>query len=157
MREIILKGLIRQAKGAELLCQLLHEEHALLRAGQPDQVAGLEMSIQELIRQLVREREYLTGCLQDAGVANLAAFLDGLGESERLVFEAWRARIIVHEQDSGRQATVNADLAMALWKQSGALLGHFQNQVAPRERNTYTAKGTWHDRTATAALVRGRL
>lgn len=157
MRETVLSGLIRQANGTELLCQLLREEYSLLRAGQPDLVAGLEMSIQELIRQLVREREYLTGCLKAAGLANLTAFLDGLGESERAVFETWRARTIAHEQDSGRQATVNADLAMALWKQSGALLGHFQNQVAPRERNTYTAKGTWRDRTATAALVRGRL
>ena len=52
---------------------------------------------------------------------------------------------------------INADLAMALWKQSGVLLSHFRNQVAPRERNTYTAKGTWQDRTATATLVRGRM
>jgi hypothetical protein len=157
MRQITLQSLVRQAKGSELLCTLLQKEHVLLRQGQPDKVAGLEICIQDLIRQLVREREFLTRRLQAAGFDRLAAFLDGLGEAERRVFETWRARIIAGEQESGRQATVNADLAMALWKQSGALLSHFQNQVAPRERTTYTAKGRWQDRTATATLVRGRL
>lgn len=156
MRQITLGSLIRQARGTELLCQLLREEHALLRAGKPDAVAGLEMSIQELIRQLVRERESLADALQRAGFAKLGPFLDGLGEVERRVFETWRAKIIADEQESARQATVNADLAMALWKQSGSLLSHFQSQVAPKERNTYTAKGTWRDRTATATLLRGR-
>ena len=156
MRQITLGSLVRQARGTELLCQLLREEHALLRAGQPDAVAGLEMSIQELIRQLVRERESLADALQRAGFGKLGPFLEGLDEAERRVFETWRAKTIAGEQESARQATVNADLAMALWKQSGSLLSHFQNQVAPKERNTYTAKGTWRDRTATATLVRGR-
>ncbi len=157
MRQITLGSLVRQAKGTELLCTLLREEHALLRQGQPDTVAGLEISIQDLIRQLVREREFLAERLQLAGFEKLAVFLDGLGEAERKVFETWRARVITGEQESARQATINADLAMALWKQSGSLLTHFQNRVAPRERTTYTAKGRWQDRTATATLVRGRL
>lgn len=157
MQNIILGSLIRQAKGTELLCLLLREEYALLREGQPDMVAGIEMGIQELIRQLVREREFLVSRLQLAELDKLGVLLDTLGPGDRLVFETWRAKIITHEQDSGRQATINADLAMALWKQSGVLLSHFRNQVAPRERNTYTAKGTWQDRTATATLVRGRM
>ena len=157
MRQITLGSLVRQARGTELLCTLLREEHALLRQGQPDTVAGLEISIQDLIRQLVREREFLAERLHLAGFEKLAGFLDGLGEAERKVFETWRARVIAGEQESARQATINADLAMALWKQSGSLLTHFQNRVAPRERNTYTAKGRWQDRTATATLVRGRL
>jgi hypothetical protein len=157
MRQITLGSLVRQARGTELLCELLREEHGLLRQGEPDKVAGLEISIQDLIRQLVREREFLAERLQQAGFEKLAGFLDGLGETERKVFETWRARVIAGEQESARQATINADLAMALWKQSGSLLTHFQNRVAPRERNTYTAKGRWQDRTATATLVRGRL
>jgi hypothetical protein len=77
MQQIILGSLIRQAKGTELLCQLLREEYSLLRAGEPDQVTGLEMCIQDLIRQLVREREFLTCRLQSAGMTNLAVFLEG--------------------------------------------------------------------------------
>jgi hypothetical protein len=157
MQQIILGSLIRQAKGSELLCQLLREEYALLRAGEPDRVAALEMSIQELIRQLVREREALTARLQANGTTNLAAFLEGLSPADRRIFETWRAKVITHEQDSGQLASVNADLAMALWKQSGVLLSHFQNQIAPKERTTYSAKGTWQDRATTATLVRGRL
>ena len=157
MQNIILGSLIRQAKGTELLCLLLREEYALLREGQPDKVAGIEMGIQELIRQLVREREFLVSRLQLAELDKLGVLLDTLGPGDRLVFETWQAKIITHEQDSGQLASINADLAMALWKQSGVLLSHFQNQVAPRERNTYSSKGTWQDRTATATLVRGRL
>ncbi len=157
MQQIILGSLIRQGKGTELLCQLLREEYSLLRAGEPDKVTGLEMCIQDLIRQLVREREALTTRLQSAGMINLAVFLESLSAADRRIFETWRAKIITHEQDSGHLASINADLAMALWKQSGVLLSHFQNQVAPRERNTYSSKGTWQDRTATATLVRGRL
>ncbi len=157
MQQIILGSLIRQAKGTELLCQLLREEYALLRAGKPDQVTGLELCIQDLIRQLVREREALIGRLHGAGITTLAVFLEGLGPADRRIFETWRAKTITHEQDSGHLASINADLAMALWKQSGVLLRHFQNQIAPRERNTYSAKGTWQDRATTATLVRGRL
>ncbi len=157
MQQIILGSLIRQAKGTELLCLLLREEYALLREGRPDQVTGLEIVIQELIRQLVREREFLVRRLHLAGVAKLGIFLEGLNSGDQRIFETWRAMIITHEQESARQTTLNSSLAMALWEQSGILLKHFQDQVAPRDRNTYTAKGTWHNRTATATLVRGRM
>lgn len=157
MQQIILGSLVRQAKGTELLCQLLREEYSLLRAGEPDRVAALEMSIQDLIRQLVREREALKEHLQAEGMTGLAVFLETLSPAQRRIFETWHARVITHEQDSGQLASVNADLAMALWKQSGVLLRHFQDQVAPKERNTYSAKGTWQDRATTATLVRGRL
>ena len=76
MQDIILGSLIRQAKGTELLCLLLREEYALLREGQPDQVAGLEMGIQELIRQLVREREFLVSRLQLAALDTAQAIED---------------------------------------------------------------------------------
>lgn len=157
MHKTILASLIRQAKGTELLLSLLREEYALLRKGRPDEVAGLEMVIQELVRQLVREREFLLRVLERAGCGRLADFLSGLDPAERGEFEVWRARIIVHEQDGARQTSINADLAMALWEQSGNLLRHFQSQVVPRERNTYTARGTWGSRPATATMVRGRL
>lgn len=156
MEQIILGSLVRQAKGSEQLCQLLQEEYGLLRAGQPEQVTGQEMLIQELIRQLVREREFLLRRLQAAGQSKLFELLDGLEPSRRREFETWQAKIIVHEQESARQASINAELAMALWKQSGLLLGHFQKQIAPKERNVYTAKGTWQNRPSTATLVRGR-
>jgi len=157
MRQIILGSLIRQAKGTELLHLLLREEYALLRAGRPDEVTGLELLIQELVRQLVREREFLIRRLELAGIGKLANFLSGLGAEERRVFETWRARIISQEQESARQTTVNTNLAMALWEQSGNLLRHFQNKVTPKERNTYTAKGTWRNHTAQATMVHGRL
>ena len=157
MQQNILASLIRQAKGTELLLSLLREEYALLRKGQPEEVTGLEMTIQELVRQLVREREFLIRVLDRAGRGRLTEYLSGLGLEERAPFETWRARIVAHEQESARQTNVNSNLAMALWEQSGNLLRHFQNQIAPRERNTYTARGTWGSRPATATMVSGRL
>jgi hypothetical protein len=157
MQQIILQSLIRQAKGSEQLGLLLVEEYSLLRQGRPDDVAGLEIIVQELIRQLVREREFMVRRLELAGMDTLANFMSSLPSQDAREYETWRAMIITHEQDSARQASINADLAMALWRQSGDLLQHLQQRVAPRERNTYTAKGTWHNRPATAALVSGRL
>ena len=78
MNRIILHSLARQARGSELLCTLLREEYSLLREGRPDQVAGLEISTQELIRQLVREREFLIRRLGMEGFSRLAEYLDGL-------------------------------------------------------------------------------
>ena len=157
MQQIILASLIRQAKGTELLLSLLQEEYALLRQGQPEEVTGLEMIIQELVRQLVREREFLIRVLERAGRGRLAEYLSGLGPEERAPLETWQARIVAFEQESARQTNINANLAMALWEQSGNLLRHFQNKIVPRERNTYTARGTWGNRPATATMVRGRL
>ena len=49
-------SLHRQAKALELLCQLLEEEYGILLSRRADDVAGLEFSIQELIRQLAVEK-----------------------------------------------------------------------------------------------------
>jgi hypothetical protein len=157
MFQIISGSLTRQARGSQLLCMLLQEEYALLRASKPDQVTALELTIQELIRQLVREREFLLRILRDNGFPRLRPYLDTLDDDARAPLETWLAKLTDYEQAGARQATINADLAMALWKQSGELMRHFQNKVAPRERNTYTAKGTWYSRPTTAALVHGRL
>ena len=91
------------------------------------------------------------------GFFRLAEYLDGLPGAARQAADAWVERIVLHEQESARQASVNAELAMALWEQSGQLLSQFQKRVAPTERNTYTARGIWNNRPASAALVNGRL
>ncbi|GAB1409036.1 hypothetical protein MASR1M90_01900 [Desulfovibrionales bacterium] len=157
MRQILLASLTRQTRGTQLLNVLLQEEYSLLRNGKPDQVTGLEMTIQELIRQLVREREFLLRQLQAQGFARMGAYLDSLLPEQRAAFDVLLTKLVDYEQTSARQTTINAELAMALWKQSGSLLSHFQQQVAPRERTTYTAKGTWYNRPTTASLVYGRL
>ncbi|NLY40681.1 MAG: flagellar protein FlgN [Desulfovibrionales bacterium] len=157
MRQILLASLTRQTRGSQLLNMLLQEEYSLLRGGKPDQVTGLEMTIQELIRQLVREREFLLRQLDKQGLARLGEYLDTLAPEQREGFDVLLTKLVEHEQSSARQTSVNAELAMALWKQSGSLLSQFQQQVTPRERNTYTAKGTWYNRPATASLVHGRL
>ena len=55
----IRENLARQEKAMGLLAGLLQEEFSLLREGKPQDVTGLEMSIQELIRQIAEERAQL--------------------------------------------------------------------------------------------------
>ena len=157
MREILFTSLFRQHKGTELLTFMLEEEYSLLRSGQPDEVAGLEIGIQELVRQLVREREFMQKILAKDGFPTLSSYLATQLESDQQRFNELHKKVVDQEQVSAGQSAVNADLAMALWKQSGQLLSTFSNRIAPKERNTYTAKGMWHDRSATASLINGRL
>jgi hypothetical protein len=58
MREI-LSSLNRQHRAFSLLGQLLDEELSLLRSALPQEVASLQFSIQELIRQIGGEREFI--------------------------------------------------------------------------------------------------
>lgn len=157
MQQIVLSSLIRQAKGTQLLNFLLQEEYSLLKSGKPQQVAGLEMTIQELIRQLVREREALQRRLAEMGLHKLAAYLETVDDADRELLMSWHRKVLDTEQTSAKQASINADLAMALWTQSGKILSYLHKQVTPKEQNTYSAKGTWLQRPTTAALVYGRL
>ncbi len=157
MQQIVLSSLIRQAKGAQLLNFLLQEEYSLLKTGKPQEVAGLEMTIQELIRQLVREREALQRRLAWEGMKKLTEYFATLEPEDQATFDSWHKKIINFEQTGARQASLNADLAMALWKQSGKLLAYLHKQVAPKEQNTYSAKGVWLNRPTRASLVHGRL
>lgn len=157
MREIIFSSLYRQYQGTKLLTLMLEEEYTLLRGGQPDQVAGLEMSIQELVRQLVRERESMQKKLDRHGFSNLSDYSSKQSGEDQERLQQMLEQVIDQEQISARQSTINADLAMALWEQSGKLLSTFSERIAPKKRYTYTSKGTWNERNATAHLVSGRL
>lgn len=157
MREIIFSSLYRQYQGTKLLTLMLEEEYSLLRGGQPDQVAGLEMSIQELVRQLVRERESMQKKLAHHGFSNLSDYSSKQSGEDQERLQQMLEQVIDQEQISARQSTINADLAMALWEQSGKLLSTFSERIAPKKRYTYTSKGTWNERNATAHLVSGRL
>lgn len=157
MFHIVRESLTRQTRGTQLLVMLLEQEYALLRAGKPDQVAGIEIPIQELIRQLVREREFLLRMLKGHGFPRLKAYLGTLTEEERACCEQLIQAQTDLEQASARQATQNGELALALWKQSGQLLEQFQGRIAPREQTTYNAHGAWRSRPASPVLVSGRL
>ena len=68
-------SLHRQAKALELLCRLLEEEYGILLSRRADDVAGLEFSIQELIRQLAVEKVTVITAMNGVRVTDYAAEL----------------------------------------------------------------------------------
>ena len=61
-------NLFRQLQGFKLLCSLLNEEFEGLTARHLDDVATLEFSIHELMRQLFVERQKLEGNERHSGI-----------------------------------------------------------------------------------------
>ena len=58
MQKQIMGSLTRQSKALELLESLLGQELRLLKKDAPRAVAGLEFSIQDLLRQIAVERTW---------------------------------------------------------------------------------------------------
>nr|MCR4667382.1 flagellar protein FlgN [Desulfovibrio sp.] len=64
MYQLIVSSLDRQNKGLSLLQKLLLKEYEIICERKVDLVAHAEFSIQELIRQLVVEKEFVMGLLK---------------------------------------------------------------------------------------------
>lgn len=151
-------NLIRQKKAMELMIQLLAEEFSHLSERNPQAVTGIEMSLQELIRQVADERGALKAAIaKEHGAVKLLELAGRLepearGEIQRLV-----ASIDALEQTASRQAERNYRLALGLYDQNRALIQFIQNEVAPGRRETYSAKGRYAPQAAAGTLLRGRL
>jgi len=154
MYEQIRGNLVRQTKGLEVLALLLEEEFAHLRGRDPDAVSAVEFSIHELMRQLACERVDLKAVMQRT---RLSEYADMLPEEQGVEVRAIIARIDVQEQHCARQASLNADLALALLDQSQELLDFLHRRLVPPKQETYGRKGGMTTTRAEAALIRGRL
>ncbi len=157
MERLVVESIARQAKGAQLLAMLLEEEHRLLRAGNPQAIAGVELMVQELVRQLAAERALTRRLLGSLGVERVAELLPCLEESSRQACQQWMAVLEASEQHSARQSMINMDLAEALLQQTRGLLARIHQDVLPRQSHVYTARGVWQRQASEATLVRGRL
>ena len=157
MEQLVVQSIARQAKGAQLLAMLLEEEHRLLRAGTPQAVAGVELMVQELVRQLAAERALVRRLLGGLGVERVGDLMAQMEEGPRAKCQEWLQALEEGEQKSARQSMINMDLAEALLAQTRGLLARIQRDVLPRESHVYTARGMWQRRAPDAALVHGRL
>jgi hypothetical protein len=157
MEQLVVQSISRQAKGAQLLAMLLEEEHRLLRAGTPQAVAGVELMVQELVRQLAAERALVRRLLGGLGVERVGDLMAQMEEDSRAKCAEWLQALEAGEQKSARQSMINMDLAEALLAQTRGLLARIQRDVLPRESHVYTARGMWQRRAPDAALVHGRL
>ncbi|EPR41706.1 FlgN family protein [Desulfovibrio sp. X2] len=158
MSEMMRENLDRQHKAMVVLYELLQEEFSLLRAGKPQEVTGLEMSIQELIRQIALERAELKSMVlaREGTVVRLNVLVDSMPPEEGEPLRKLVNTIDALEQACARQADKNSNLAMALFDQSKSMLEFMQSQIKPKRVDVYARNGRFAQGKSEAALLHGR-
>ncbi|WP_045223089.1 flagellar protein FlgN [Desulfonatronum thioautotrophicum] len=159
MSQTILQNLHRQKQAFFLLSHLLDEEFQHLSKSDPQAVASVEFSIQELLRQIAVERQELKSALNRLdpalpGIRDLPLILD---ESIRDQTQDILREIDRQEQTCARKAAQNAATTRGLMDQNQALLEYLTNELQPKNGHTYSQRGRWLHPGDTGALLRGRL
>lgn len=155
MYQIIRESLNRQDRALALLHELLEEEYQTLMKRDASAIAGLEFSIQELIRQLAVEKSLVIRNLDGRRVLEYAK---ERSEEERAELEKLFAGIDASEQLVSRQASRNAQLSLGLLDQSTFTLQALTSEAAPPRAGTYGRKGGMcYELHPQAALISGRL
>ena len=157
MARTITSNLGRQLAALHTLADLLTEEFSQLMSRDPQSVSALELSIQDLMRQIAAERIGLKRALQEAqpGADRLKLITPLLPEEDRTAVEAYLADIDRSEQICAVQSAKNYELALALHDQSRDLLNFLRQELSPRATTTYTAQGRFPVAGQRAVLRRG--
>jgi paraquat-inducible protein B len=153
------ENLYRQKQALVILEQLQDEEFEHLSNGDPQSVAQVEFSIQELLRQLAVERQELKSKIQA-----LSPALPAMRELSTLVEESKRPglksllrEIDQQEQACARKAAQNMETALALLEQNRAMLEFLSSEIKPKHEHTYSPRGTWRYPDGSGALLQGRM
>ena len=154
MHQLILESLSRQEKGMELLLTLLQQEYAIICERKMDLVAHEEFSIQELIRQLVQEKEFVMGLLHGM---RLAEYCQGLAPEVAAPILAICSQLDAEEQKTSRQAARNSQLALALLDQNARIMQNLFDQVVPKKTLVYGRRGAMNSVARQGSLISGRL
>lgn len=156
MMNRIQENLARQNKALELLFILLEEEFSRLMERNSKNITPLELSIQELMRQLASERVSLRQMVQMID-PTASRVRDILGAIESSAAERVRELLIAIdkvEQRCGIQANKNQQLALALYDQSTKLLNFMHKQISPPQNtNSYSAKGRYGKTSSSQATI----
>ncbi len=155
MYDIIRGNLDRQAKGLALLAELLDEEFSLLMERRTDDVMSLEFSIHELVRQLANEKLGVRRALGGGKVLDYAEMQTDDGQRDELR-RLWQ-EVDRFEQRCSRQASLNAELSLALLDQSKSVLTYLHTRIQPQTASTYSRSGEFLHKRPDAALISGRL
>lgn len=157
MTKRILENLTRQHQALKVLQFLQEEEFAHLKEFRPQSVSVQEFSIQELMRQIMVERQGVRALMQ---AINPAA--KRLTELSELFGERWDAvrelleRIDKLEQVCAKQAEKSYSLALALFDQSSSYVDFFKKQFTPKKM-AYGPKGVFGTTKPAPAILRGAL
>ncbi|OGR34451.1 MAG: hypothetical protein A2051_00840 [Desulfovibrionales bacterium GWA2_65_9] len=143
MLQLIQANLSRQVCALELLSSLLEEEFAALMGRQPQDVSVLELSVQDLMRQLVVERMQLRRFI-GAGYPGLERMRDVMAKlpaETAAKLSADLANMDRSEQLCAMQADKNRQLALGLFDQSMQLLTHLHQAIQPSKGDVYGKRG----------------
>lgn len=146
-------NLNRQVKGLRLLGALLEEEFAYLTERRTDDVASIEFSIHELIRQLTTERGDIINTLQGVKATEYAEMLppDESKAIKKLIKELEHI-----EQSCARQSSLNSELSLSLLDQGQQLLDFLYTRAVPEQPKTYNPKGSMYKQRPQASVLSGR-
>jgi len=159
MFQVIEENLVRQNKAMMLLLILLEEEFTRLMSSKPQSVSQIELSIQELMRQIAIERASLrrkVGKLVEGAVRVRDLYLI-MDDDTRENFQTMIKMLDDTEQKCGVQASKNNEMAMALFDQSKGLLDFMHDQIKPKNTHAYAASGRYAQAANSARLLTGRL
>ncbi|GAB6176450.1 flagellar protein FlgN [Desulfobaculum senezii] len=155
----IKENIHRQNKAMDFLHELLEEEFSHLTGHDPQQVTSIELSLQELLRQIAMERVYLRQLVTEMvpEAANMADLTATLTPEEAAPIQDVLDEVDAKEQVCAVQAEKNAQLAVALVEQSTSMLEFMHQQIQPKQENTYGRSGRYAKHHPQAALLKGRL
>ena len=159
MIRLIEENLVRQNKAMMLLFILLEEEFSRLGKGNPQGVSQIELSIQELLRQVAGERRSVR-TMVDAilpGATRVRELYPQMEQAQCEAFDRMLEMLDETEQRCAQQAAKNNEMAMALFDQSSKLLSFMHNQIKPKNTGAYAASGRLARAPSSARLLTGRL
>lgn len=159
MIRVVRENLTRQARALELLSALLEEEFSELMNRNPQDVSILELSIQELMRQLAAERISLRALISGTwpGRSRVAEIAGELSDDEARELSELLLSLDRGEQACAVQADKNRSLALGLYDQSLQLLQELHRRVEPGKAEVYSRRGTYaRANSPQASFFRGR-
>lgn len=159
MFRLIEENLVRQNKAMMLLFILLEEEFSRLMKSKPQSVSQIELSIQELMRQIAAERMTLRSQVAELapGALRVRDLFLMMDDEKREIFEKLLSLMDETEQKCGMQAGKNNEMALALFDQSKVLLDFMHDQIKPKNTAAYAASGRYAQAANSARLLTGRL
>ena len=155
MYDIIIGSLTRQDKALCVLFELLEEEYTLLMKRDTGSIAANEFSIQELIKQLLHEKNIVINAL---GGIRASQYAETLPAEQGQALLDLLANIDKNEQATSRNASRNAQLSLALLDQSTRNLQKFTEHAVPKTSFVYGRRGAMRPVAHTqAAFLSGRM
>ena len=159
MLRLIEENLVRQNKAMMLMFFLLEEEFARLTKLNPQSVSKIELSIQELMRQVAAERVSLRNMVRqvEPSAKRVHELFPSLEFGAIETFQELLGKLDETEQQCAVQASKNGEMARALFEQSKGLLDFMHNQIKPKNTSAYARSGRFAQAPSNARLLSGRL